>query len=101
MLKQVEDLLEEGSELNLLLSEFESYQWKDVTPFKSWTVNQVVQHLHGSDVMAVMALEDEKVSNKQSNMAQVRKIMQPDLEAWSFASVGGNVSVRCAICSGV
>ena len=81
MLKQVEDLLEEGSELNLLLSEFESYQWKDVTPFKSWTVNQVVQHLHGSDVMAVMALEDEKSFKQvQSNMAQVRKIMQPDLE---------------------
>ncbi len=81
MLKQVEDLLEEGSELNLLLSEFESYQWKDVTPFKSWTVNQVVQHLHGSDVMAVMALEDEKSFKQvQSNMAQVKKIMQPDLE---------------------
>ena len=74
LLKQVEDLLEEGSELNFL-SELELSQWEDVTPFKSWTVNQVVQHLHGSDVMAVMALKDEKVltstvqhgSSKQNN----------------------------------
>ena len=35
-------------------------------PFKSWTVNRVVQHLHGSDVMAVMALKDEKVLDKHS-----------------------------------
>ena len=81
MLKQVADLLEEGSELNLLLSELESDQWEDTTPFKSWTVNQVVQHLHGSDVMAVMALQDEKNFRRvQSNMAQVSKLMHPDFE---------------------
>ena len=69
MLKQVADLLEEGSELNLMLSELGPNQWQDTTPFKSWTVNQVVQHLHGSDIMAVMALKDEKSFRQaQSNI---------------------------------
>ena len=81
MLKQVADLLEEGSELNLMLSELRPNQWQDTTPFKSWTVNQVVQHLHGSDIMAVMALKDEKgFRQMQSNMAQVTKLMHPDIE---------------------
>ena len=81
MLKQVADLLEEGSELNLMLSELGPNQWQDTTPFKSWTVNQVVQHLHGSDIMAVMALKDEKnFRQMQSNMAQVTKLMHPDIE---------------------
>jgi|TARA_B110000211_G_scaffold132775_1_gene152269 uncharacterized protein (TIGR03084 family) len=58
MFQQAADLREEGEELKRVLDDLEESDWSRVTPFKNWTVNQVVQHLHGSDKMAVLALKD-------------------------------------------
>lgn len=58
MLQQATDLLEEGEELLALLNALAPEDWNRPTPFKSWTVNDVVWHLHHSDYMAVMALTD-------------------------------------------
>lgn len=58
MLQQARDLLGEGDELLALLETLKPEDWQRPTPFKSWTVNDVVWHLHHSDYMAVMALND-------------------------------------------
>ena len=58
MFQQATDLLEEGSELKQVLDELSPGDWSRATPFKNWTINQVVQHLHGADKMAVLALTD-------------------------------------------
>ena len=58
MFQQAADLKEEGEELKRALDDLGAADWSRPTPFKNWTVNQVVQHLHGSDKMAVLALKD-------------------------------------------
>ncbi|MGK0169324.1 MAG: hypothetical protein ACI9W2_001045 [Gammaproteobacteria bacterium] len=56
MLEQAKDLLEEGEELFAFLSELSEAQWDQATPFKGWSVNDVVWHLHSGDWMAVQSL---------------------------------------------
>ncbi len=58
MMQQAEDLLEEGLETKGLLDSLSSDDWQRQTPFKNWTVTQVIQHLHGTDKMAVLSLTD-------------------------------------------
>ena len=58
MLQQAKDLLEEGEALLELLNKMSVDDWEKSTPFKNWTINQVVGHLHASDKMAVLSLKD-------------------------------------------
>jgi uncharacterized protein (TIGR03084 family) len=60
MLEQVRDLREEGDELHELLKTLEESDWRRETPFKSWTVQEVVEHLHFSDWMAVLSLKSDR-----------------------------------------
>jgi uncharacterized protein (TIGR03084 family) len=60
MLRQAKDLLEEGTEFKALLDTLSDVDWQTPTPFKDWTINQVVQHLHGSDKMAVLSLKSRE-----------------------------------------
>ena len=92
MMQQAWDLLEEGTELKGLLDTLTSDDWVRETPFKNWTVNHVVQHLHGSDKMAVVALRDAAGFNAAKlNPAQVQTTMNPTIEGnnlletwWSY-----------------
>jgi len=92
MLQQAQDLLEEGQELKALLETLTANEWQAPTPFKDWTVNKVVQHLHGADVMAVLSLSDpEKFKATISDMRAVNKTMNPIIEGqelferwWSY-----------------
>ena len=92
MMQQAWDLLEEGTELKGLLDTLTSDDWVRETPFKNWTVNHVVQHLHGSDKMAVVALRDAAGFNAaKQNPAQVQTTMNPTIEGsklletwWSY-----------------
>lgn len=52
MLAQVVDFRAEAEELHPLLAALKDADWQRKTLFKSWTVNDVVQHLHASDLMA-------------------------------------------------
>jgi uncharacterized protein (TIGR03084 family) len=52
MLPQVADFRAEADELHTLLASLEDNEWDRATLFKSWTVSDVVQHLHASDLMA-------------------------------------------------
>ena len=89
MLQQAKDLLEEGAELKKLLDTLAAEDWRRPTPFKDWTVNQVVQHLHGADKAAYLALTDgEGFATAKADPAQVAKLMNPVqegealLDAW-------------------
>lgn len=81
MMQQARDLLEEGTELKGLLDTLTIDDWVRETPFKNWTVNHVVQHLHGSDKMAVIALKDaDGFNTAKQNPALVRTTMNPTME---------------------
>ena len=54
----VADLRAEGDELYALLQRLEPEHWASPTTFKSWTVYDVVAHLHISDHMAVTTIAD-------------------------------------------
>ena len=52
----VDDLRAEGDALYELLQRLEPEHWASPTTFKSWTVFDVVAHLHISDHMAVTTI---------------------------------------------
>lgn len=54
----VDDLRAEGDDLFELLQRLEPEHWASPTTFKSWTVFDVVTHLHISDHMAVTTIAD-------------------------------------------
>ncbi len=94
MFPQAEDLREEGAELKKVLDQLSENDWTKKTPFKDWTVNHVVQHLHGSDKMAVLALKDaDEFAAAKSEPAVVGKTMNPTEEGstlldnwWAYLS---------------
>ena len=56
MLTQALDFQAEANELHTLLGTLNDTDWDSVTLFKGWTVNDIVQHLHDSDLMAAASL---------------------------------------------
>ncbi|MGI9323481.1 MAG: TIGR03084 family metal-binding protein [Pseudomonadales bacterium] len=81
MLQQAEDLREEGAELKKVLDGLGKEDWASKTPFKSWTVNQVVQHLHGADRTAVLALQDpDGFESAKADPQKVGELMNPSME---------------------
>ncbi len=61
MLEPARDLQDEGDELFALLTTLSGADWNRPTPFKSWTVNDVLWHLHSGDWMAVQSLTQPDV----------------------------------------
>lgn len=57
-MQQAHDLREEGDELYELVRTLEAGDWDRPTPFKNWTVNDVIAHLHTTDLVATVALEE-------------------------------------------
>lgn len=58
MLQQAIDLREEADALHRLLDRLEEGDWVRPTLFKGWTANDIVQHLHDSDLLAAASLRD-------------------------------------------
>lgn len=56
MLPQAADFRAEAEELHALLGTLKDADWDRPTLFKQWTVNDIVQHLHDSDLMAEASL---------------------------------------------
>ena len=90
MLQQAVDLTEEGRELDALLSGLDTGDWERPTPFKQWTVNDVVWHLHSGDVMAVLALTDPDRFQAVKNGGRGAR----DVEALSQRSSGAELQAR-------
>ncbi len=72
MFQQAIDLKEEGEDLYRFLQELDESGWSRSTPFNGWSVNQVVQHLHGADKAAVKSLQDPD-GFRQSVIEQARE----------------------------
>ena len=81
MFQQAKDLKEEGIELKRMLDELAADDWQRQTPFKQWTVNKVVQHLHGADRAAVLALTDaEEFQALSKDSEKIAAIMNPTVQ---------------------
>lgn len=63
-MQQASDLRAEGDALYELLKDLDEETWERNTPFKNWTVNEVVTHLHSTDRVAVFALSDSDTFRK-------------------------------------
>ena len=57
-MQQADDLRAEGAELYELVRTLDADAWERPTPFKNWTVNDVIAHLHTTDRVAHLALTD-------------------------------------------
>lgn len=57
-MQQAEDLRAEGDALYELLRTLSADDWERSTPFKDWTVHDVIAHLHTTDRVATLALQD-------------------------------------------
>ena len=57
-LRQITDLRAEADELHRLLAPLAPGEWDRATQFKGWTVNDIMQHLHMGDVMALSSATD-------------------------------------------
>jgi len=58
MLQQAIDLREEADALYRMLDRLDERDWACATQFKAWTVNDIVQHLHDSDLLAAASARD-------------------------------------------
>ena len=56
MMQQITDFHDEGLELHGLLETLSDADWDRKTLFKDWTVNDVVLHLHSSDINAATSV---------------------------------------------
>jgi len=57
MLQQISDFRDEVEELHQLLAAMPDAAWIAPTGFKAWTVEDIVQHLHHSDLMAMASAD--------------------------------------------
>src|SRR5206468_11510841 len=74
MLQEVDDLREEGNELGALLETLGEADWTRPTPFKQWTVFDVVGHLHYSDRCAIAALKGRETFERET--AAMRSVIE-------------------------
>ena len=57
MIEQIKDFRDEVAELHALLAAIPADAWTAPTGFKAWTVEDIVQHLHHSDLMAMASAD--------------------------------------------
>lgn len=58
MLQQIVDLRAEAEEFDRLLAGLRGEDWRRATLFKGWTIDDIVQHLHMGDLMALASATD-------------------------------------------
>jgi hypothetical protein len=89
MLEQERDLREEGDELYELLKTLDESDWERPTPFKSWTVRDVVEHLHFSDRLAVQSLRSgEEFLKTAADMVRAATDEGLDLRTYARRTIG-------------
>ncbi len=85
----IRDLRAEGDALYELFTTLEEGDWERPTPFKSWTVRDVVEHLHFSDWMAVLSLKsDEEFLAFAAEMGKAITEEGLDLKACARRQIG-------------
>ena len=79
-MQQAVELYEEGEELKKVLETISPEDWNRKTPFKKWTINNVIQHLHGADKAAMLSLADRaKFLTIKYNLKAQRIVMSPKI----------------------
>ena len=74
MLQEITDFHDEAKELRGLLETLSESDWQKQTLFKDWTVNDVVLHLHCSDISAAASVRDAAEYEKlRAEIAERRK----------------------------
>ena len=74
MLQQIIDFHDEGEELRGLLLTLEDRDWDRKTLFKDWTINDVVLHLHASDLNAAASARNrEEYEALRASIQEKRK----------------------------
>jgi uncharacterized protein (TIGR03084 family) len=58
LLQQIVDLRAEADEFDRLLAGLKGDDWRRATLFKGWTIDDIVQHLHMGDLMALASATD-------------------------------------------
>jgi uncharacterized protein (TIGR03084 family) len=73
MLSQIADFRTEAAALNTLLATLAPADWEQATQFKSWTINDVVQHLHDGDLMATASADGPDAFSRRRAAIQARR----------------------------
>ena len=73
MLQQAIDLRDEADDLYRLLESLDEADWARPTQFKAWTVNDVVQHLHDSDLLAAASARDPEEYSRMRAVILARR----------------------------
>jgi uncharacterized protein (TIGR03084 family) len=82
MLPQAVDFRAEADELRELLVKLDAADWARATAFKAWTINDIVQHLHESDLMAAASVAGpEEFARMRAEMQALRDRGMTRLEA--------------------
>jgi uncharacterized protein (TIGR03084 family) len=111
MLPQAVDFQAEADELHALLTTLHETDWQRATLFKGWTVTDIVQHLHESDLMAAASVAGPEIfararadtqANRDSGMTRLQATRnrfgdltgKPLLERWyaQVVDLCGNLS---------
>ena len=72
--------LEEAQALAAVLAPLDDEAWRTATTFKSWSFDHIVQHLHGTDRVALMALQDPDAFNSMKrDPKRASNTMQPSM----------------------
>jgi len=82
MLAEAADFQAEADELRGLLATLDDTDWRRATLFKAWTVNDIVQHLHESDLVAAASADGiEPFSRLRTELQALRESQGSRLEA--------------------
>ncbi len=82
MIQQIKDFRDEVDELSALLTAMPAAAWTAPSGFKNWTPEDVVQHLHHSDLMAMASADGvEAFATFRAEMAALRARGMTNVEA--------------------
>jgi uncharacterized protein (TIGR03084 family) len=73
MVAQADDFRSEANELHTLLATLDDTDWERNTQFKGWSVNDIVQHLHDSDLMAAASVAGPEAFTRLRTEIQARR----------------------------
>lgn len=72
-LQQIADLRAEADEFDRLLARLKDDDWRRVTLFKGWTIDDIVQHLHTGDQMGLASATGEAAFSALFGEIQARR----------------------------
>ncbi len=97
MLPQIVDFTAEVDELDGVLARISERDFERTTAFKAWTINDVILHLHATDLTAMVSLRDPDAYRTLRAHVQARKaagMTTRDEARDRFQALGGGHALR-------